>query len=85
MTEALRAVSPKPCEVPHWMFVFSGELHIGYDDGRVDTGKSDEFIYDEPGHRSWCHVDTEFIEVSPRRAIRELLAKVTSQQGVATP
>jgi hypothetical protein len=76
MSEALRAVSPNHCEVPHWMFVLSGELHIGHNDGRVDIGKAGDFIYAEPGHRPWCNVDTEFIEVSPRRPIRELLAKV---------
>lgn len=77
MTPQLRAVSPNHCEVPHWMFVISGELHIGYNDGHVDIGKAGEFIYAEPGHTPWCHVDTEFIEVSPRQEIRELLAKVT--------
>jgi len=77
MTEALRAVDPKGCQVPHWMYVISGELHMGYNDGRVDVAKAGEFLCAEPGHVPWVDVDTEFIEVSPRAAARDLLAKLT--------
>lgn len=77
-TPQLRAVNPNACEVPHWMYVVSGALHIGHNDGRVDVGRPGDVIYAEPGHTAWVEVDTEFVEVSPRAAIRDLLNKLTS-------
>jgi hypothetical protein len=66
------------CQVPHWMFVISGALQIRHNDGRVDIGRAGDFIYAEPGHTALCEVDTEFIEVSPRVPIRELLDKMAA-------
>jgi hypothetical protein len=77
-TPQLRAVNPNACEVPHWMYVISGALHVGHNDGRVDVGRAGDVIYAEPGHTAWVEVDTEFVEVSPRGEIRELLTKLTS-------
>jgi hypothetical protein len=77
-TPQLRAVNPNACEVPHWMFVISGVLHIGHNDGRVDIGTAGDVIYAEPGHTAWVEVDTEIVEVSPRQEIRVLLTQLTS-------
>jgi hypothetical protein len=76
-TEPLRSVSPNHCEVPHWMYVIAGELHIPHNDGRIDVAKAGEMIYAEPGHTARCPVDTEFFEVSPREPIRKLIAALT--------
>jgi hypothetical protein len=77
-TPQLRAVNPNACEVPHWMYVISGALHIGHNDGRVDVGRAGDVIYAEPGHTAWVEVDTEFVEISPRQEIRTLLTQLTS-------
>ncbi|MGD9894074.1 MAG: hypothetical protein AB7R89_07855 [Dehalococcoidia bacterium] len=77
-TPQLRVVNPNACEVPHWLYVISGALHIGHNDGRVDVGEAGDVIYAEPGHTAWVEVDTEFVEVSPRTEIRDLLTKLTS-------
>lgn len=82
-TETLSAVSPNRCEVPHWMFVVSGSLFIGHNDGRVDHGTAGDFIYAEPGHTAWCDADSEFVEVSPREGARDLFAAIAAL--AATP
>lgn len=77
-TAQLRAVNPNGCEVPHWMYVVSGVLHIGHNDGRVDVGNAGDVIYAEPGHTAWVEVDTEVVEISPRAPARELIAKLAN-------
>jgi hypothetical protein len=76
-TPQLRAINPNACEVPHWMYVISGALHVGYNDGRIDVGNAGDVIHAEPGHTVWVEDDTEYMEISPRTEIRELLAKLT--------
>jgi hypothetical protein len=78
-TPALEAAGgPNRCEIPHWMFVISGALQVRHNDGRLDIGQAGDFIYAEPGHTALCEVETEFIEVSPRVPIRDLLDKMTA-------
>ncbi|MGE0601751.1 MAG: hypothetical protein AB7J35_19980 [Dehalococcoidia bacterium] len=83
-TPALEAAGgPQRCGIPHWMYVLSGALRIRYNDGREEVGHAGEFIHAIPGHTALCDVDTEFIEVSPRAAIRDLLAKMTGAAASA--
>ena len=82
-TGALSAVSPNRCEVPHWIYVLSGSLFIGHNDGRQENGKAGDFLYAEPGHTAWCDADTEFVEVSPREAARKLVADLAAVMAPA--
>ena len=64
------------CPVPHWGYVVSGALNIGYQDGRTETVGGGELFYMEPGHAVWVDEDTKYVDFSPRDDMNSLLKDV---------
>ena len=64
------------CPVPHWGYVVSGALNIGFDGGKTELVRAGELFYMEPGHTVWVDEDTKYVDFSPGAEMRELLGKV---------
>ena len=64
------------CPVPHWGYVVSGVLNIGYQDGRTEMVGGGELFYMEPGHAVWVDEDTQYVDFSPRDDMNSLLKEV---------
>jgi hypothetical protein len=64
------------CPVPHWGYVVSGALNIGYDGGETEVVQAGELFYMQPGHAVWVDEDTRYVDFSPGAEMRELLGKV---------
>lgn len=64
------------CPVPHWGYVVSGGLNIGYDSGKTELVRAGELFWMEPGHAVWADEATSYVDFSPRDEMNELLGKV---------
>ena len=64
------------CPVPHWGYVVSGALNIGYANDRTEVARTGEVFWMEPGHVVWVDEDTSYVDFSPRAEMNELLKKV---------
>ncbi|MEX0784370.1 MAG: cupin domain-containing protein [Dehalococcoidia bacterium] len=63
------------CPVPHWGYVVSGALNIGYG-SKTEVAKAGDLFWMEPGHVVWVDEDTQYVDFSPRDAMNDVLAKV---------
>ena len=63
------------CPVPHWGYVVSGALNIGYG-AKTEVAKAGDLFWMEPGHVVWVDEDTSYVDFSPGREMNELLATV---------
>jgi hypothetical protein len=53
------------CDVPHWGYVFAGEVAVRYSDGREEVVGAGEAFYMAPGHVTRFLEDTELVEFTP--------------------
>lgn len=80
ITEILASLSERKCVCPHWGYLFSGRMHVGYDDGTKDTIEPGDAFYTPAGHTSWrAEAGTEMLMFSPS----DLLAEVEAAIAVA--
>jgi hypothetical protein len=54
------------CQAPHWGYVISGGLVVGYTDGSEDTCSGGDLFYWPPGHTVRVTDDAEVVLFSPR-------------------
>ncbi len=69
------------CPVPHWGYVISGALNIGYTDGKTELARSGDLFWMEPGHVVWVDEDTSYVDFSPgpeMNALLDQLEKIVS-------
>lgn len=64
------------CPVPHWGYVVTGALNIGYGGDKAELAKAGDLFWMEPGHTVWVDEDTTYVDFSPGREMNELLKKV---------
>lgn len=72
------------CPVPHWGYVVSGALNIGYDSGKTELVHGGELFWMEPGHTVWVDEDTVYVDFSPKDEMNDVLAKVDKVIASAT-
>jgi hypothetical protein len=54
------------CQAPHWGYVISGRLVVGYTDGSEDTCSGGDLFYWPPGHTVKVTDDAEVVLFSPQ-------------------
>jgi hypothetical protein len=54
------------CQAPHWGYVISGGLVVGYTDGSEDTCSGGDLFYWPPGHTVRVTDDAEVVLFSPQ-------------------
>ena len=54
------------CQSPHWGYIISGELVVGYTDGSEDTCSGGDLFYWPPGHTVRVTDDAEVVLFSPQ-------------------
>ncbi|TFH20182.1 MAG: cupin domain-containing protein [Acidimicrobiales bacterium] len=54
------------CQAPHWGYVISGGLVVGYTDGSEDTCSGGDLFYWPPGHTVSVTDDAEVVLFSPQ-------------------
>jgi hypothetical protein len=64
------------CPVPHWGYVVSGALNIGYSSGKTELVRAGELFWMEPGHVVWADEATSYVDFSPGREMNQLLGKL---------
>ena len=64
------------CPVPHWGYVLSGALSIGYDGGRTELARAGDLFWMEPGHTVWVDEETRYVDFSPGPEMNDLLEKL---------
>lgn len=72
------------CQCPHWGVLIAGEWRVPMTDGATHTVHAGEAYYLPPGHRFEVIRDSEYIEFSPTKELRETYAVVTRNQSNAT-
>ena len=79
ITELLASLSEKKCICPHWGYLFSGRMHVVYDDGERDTINAGDAFYTPAGHTSWrAEAGTEMLMFSPSDLLAEVDAAITA-------
>jgi hypothetical protein len=63
------------CQCPHWGYVVRGSFSAGYADGEEIFHAGDAY-YLRPGHLTKLGADTEVVEFSPTKQLRETMAVV---------
>lgn len=73
ITQILASLSEKKCICPHWGYLFSGRMHIEYDDGRKDLINAGDAFYAPAGHTVWrAEAGTEMLLFSPTGLLNEV-------------
>ena len=73
ITEVLASLSEKKCICPHWGLLFSGRMHVEYDDGRKDVINAGDAFFAPAGHTVWkAEAGTEMLMFSPTDLLNEV-------------
>lgn len=62
----LAGLADDMCHAPHWGYVISGGLVVGYTDGSEDTCSGGDLFYWPPGHTVRVTDDAEVVLFSPQ-------------------
>lgn len=54
------------CQCPHWGYVLTGKLTVGFSDGHQETVGGNDMFYWPPGHTVRADQDTEMVLFSPQ-------------------
>ena len=68
----LEGLPEDKCPCPHWGYVLTGAIHVGYTDGKVEVSRAGELFYWPAGHSVWVEEDTSFVEFSPKQELKEV-------------
>jgi hypothetical protein len=63
------------CQCPHWGFVTAGEITFRWAD-RMETYRTGDAYYAEPGHLPLITAGTSVVEFSPTEALDQTMAVV---------
>jgi hypothetical protein len=64
------------CPCPHWGYMLKGSMHLRYDNGEEETVHAGEVFYFPAGHIGWSEEEIAWIEFSPEKELKEVLAHV---------
>ena len=59
------------CPCPHWGYLFSGRITVGYAD-HDEVYEAGDAFYMSPGHVPAAEAGSEFVQFSPREALAEV-------------
>jgi hypothetical protein len=62
----LTGLADDMCQAPHWGYVITGGLVVGYTDGSEDTCSGGDLFYWPPGHTVRVTDDAEVVLFSPQ-------------------
>ena len=69
----LTGLADDMCHAPHWGYVISGGLVVGYTDGSDDTCSGGDLFYWPPGHTVRVTDDAEVVLFSPQAEHTQVL------------
>jgi hypothetical protein len=69
----LKGLPGDRCPCPHWGYVFSGRISVTYADHEEVYEAGDAF-YMSPGHVPAAEAGSEFLQISPKEQLSEVLA-----------
>lgn len=71
------------CSCPHWGYVLQGAILVRYEDGHEEVSKAGECFYWPAGHTVRVEEDTDFVEFSPARHLKEIYDHIGRRIGKA--
>lgn len=75
-TSLFEGLPNNSCHCPHWGYMLKGSMHLRYDSGDEETVHVGEVFYFPAGHIGWSEEETAWIEFSPEKEMKEVLAHV---------
>jgi hypothetical protein len=69
------------CQAPHWGYMISGELTVGFADGTSEHPKSGDLFYWPPGHTVKVDSDAEVILFSPQHEHGKVMDHMLAKMG----
>lgn len=84
LRDALAGLPDGRCHCPHWGYLFSGELSVDYGD-RVEEYEAGDAFYMPPGHVPTAAAGTEFVQFSPKEALRLTMAAIHAEMARRAP
>ena len=78
----LQGLEGDSCHAPHWGYMISGAVVVGYTDGHDETCSGGDLFYWPPGHTVRVESDAEVILFSPQKehveVIEHMIAKMSA-------
>jgi hypothetical protein len=71
------------CQSPHLGYVFRGKVTFTFADGREETYEAGDAYYAPPGHTPTLYADTEIVEFSPTKELKETIEAVMRNMEAA--
>ncbi len=84
-TPLFQGLSNDLCHCPHWGYVLKGAVHLRYLDGTEEVTSAGEVFYWPAGHTGWVEEDTTFVEFSPEKENKEVMANVARVMAQSNP
>ena len=79
ITAILASLSEGKCTCPHWGYLFTGEISVGYDTGVNETIEAGRAFYTPAGHTSFkVAAGTEMLMFSPADELAEVEAAIAA-------
>ena len=79
ITAILASLSGGKCTCPHWGYLFTGEISVGYDTGVNETIEAGRAFYTPAGHTSFkVAAGTEMLMFSPADELAEVEAAIAA-------
>jgi len=79
ITAILASLSEGKCTCPHWGYLFTGEISVGYDTGVNETIEAGSAFYTPAGHTSFkVAAGTEMLMFSPADELAEVEAAIAA-------
>lgn len=85
LTPALAGMPGDLCQCPHWGYVLEGAVHVRYTSGDEETVEAGDVYYWPAGHTVWFDENTKFVEFSPEKEMREVLAHIQGSGSEEAP
>ncbi|MER7106145.1 hypothetical protein [Streptomyces sp. NPDC000229] len=80
MGPALKGMPGDLCQCPHWGYLFKGRVKMRTRGGE-EVYEAGQAFYWEPGHAPEALEDCEYLDFSPTKEFREIIAHVKAQMG----
>lgn len=64
------------CPCSHWGYMLKGSMHLRYDNGDEEVVHAGEVFYFPAGHIGWSEEEIAWLEFSPEKEMKEVLAHV---------
>jgi hypothetical protein len=77
----LKGLPADVCGCPHWGYLLSGRITVGYSDGSAEEIVAGQVFYLPSGHTAKIEEDAAFVEFSPESDYVPVLEHVLAQAG----